>query len=525
MINLNEDEEINIIENKLKECEDDFYKLLKTVLVELKIIGNSIVEKPTFRIKSAKSIRDKIMDRDYINFDNFLISMKDLLGIRVICLNLSSLENIYIALHNSRNIHFFEDLERRYIETPAADGYRGIHLYFTVKNETLNNSDLKGEIQLRTIAQHYWATFSHPDVYKARPALSSSEEERIKNLSDDLYSIDKQLDGLRLDIKSDPYAINIKTLNSLFQQTGYRISSEDTQTFFNMISGTHKTANGILVRDIFGNNNTLSIYKALDSKKNEMEKDISKFKEWTNRLYNFAFQRDATDIELIFCHLYVYFKGFYWPKRRLFEYVLSLKNEQWVNLLGNKSPRNLVSLLEAAIYENIDRHSYYYSNFEDRENEPHFGKYTDSNLLSNRGIEVLSKNDLLTVKLDPKVRVYPDKKELIDSVQYEQILKINPDFFNFSYKKDTYHIKCTSKGKNVSLEIIRKLFGESFSLEPILNELELEDFPYPDFPYENPTSWGFPVYSASIYQYKREDIEKGLSFYKKDWWTGKQGYC
>ena len=254
---MKEDEE-NIIECKLRECEADLYKLLKIVLVELKLINGGtekpIIERPTFRIKGAESIRRKILSKDHINLENFTIEMKDILGIRVICRNLSSLESVYKILRQSTEIEIFEDMEKRWIEE-SDNGNRGIHLVFTAKAGTLRNSELKGEIQLRTIAQHYWATFSHHDIYKEKPTLLYSEDLRIKSLSDYLYLIDKELDSLGFDIKSDPFAINQKTLYSLFQKLGKNISNKDTEIFLDMISGVYKKANGNLDRD-FGNKNT-----------------------------------------------------------------------------------------------------------------------------------------------------------------------------------------------------------------------------------------------------------------------------
>lgn len=515
---MEEDEEIIIIENKLKECEADFYKLLKPALVELKLINETtyinrniicpIVEKPTFRIKSAKSIRDKIISKGY-NFNNFITNMNDLLGIRVICLNLSSLDHVYKKLQDSKDIQFLKDMEKYQIKTPAEDGYRGIHLYFTAENGILHNSKLKGEIQLRTIAQHYWATFSHPDVYKAHPTLSCSEATRIKDLSEYLYLIDKQVDSLRLDIKSDPNSINVKTLHSLFQQIRKPISNEDTEILFNTLSGAYEIVNGNLESDIFGNENIFCIYKALNSQKNTMGRDLSEIREWTNVLYNFVFQRDATEGELIFCQLYSYFKGFYWPKRRLFEYVLSLKTKDWNDLLGSNLPKPLATLLEASIYENIEKYSYYHSKFESRDRYSFGSKYNDSTLLSNRGVEELSKVGLLTVRLDENVKTYPD---------------LRPDLGDFSYKKDTYYIKCTSEGKSISLKIIEKLFHNNSTLKSILDDLEIEDFPQPDFPYKKPSDWGFFDYNCVIDQSNRKGIGKSLNFSKKDWWTEKPGY-
>ncbi len=77
-------------------------------------------------------------------------------------------------------------------------------------------------------------------IYKERPTLLYSEDMRIKNLSDYLYFIDKELDSLGFDIKSDPFAINQKTLYSLFQNLGKNIRNKDTEIFLDMISESIK---------------------------------------------------------------------------------------------------------------------------------------------------------------------------------------------------------------------------------------------------------------------------------------------
>lgn len=225
----------------------------------------------------------------------------------------------------------------------------------------------------------------------------------------------------------------------------------------------------------------------------------------TNNLYNLIFERNVSKIEAVFCRLYAYFKGVYWPKRRLLEYMVSLKTENWSNLLGNKSSKNLVILLEASFSESVEKHSYYCSNFENQEDKPFLSSYSDSFYLFNRTVENLYKTGLTTIKLDKNVRVYPGLKE-------------------FSYKKDTYQIKCTPKGKNISQEIIENLFHDSSNLKVILDNIEYEDFPHVDFPYEDASYWGFPRLTVKIFQNNKKIMEHFLHFSMKDWWTDEPGY-
>lgn len=93
-----------------------------------------------------------------------------------------------------------------------------------------------------------------------------------------------------------------------------------------------------------------------------------------------------------------------------------------------------------------------------------------------------------------------------------------------AHKKDTYKIKCTSKGRKISLEIIGNLFNNSSKLKSVLDNLEIEDFPQLRFPYENPSIWGFPERSVIISQSNRKEIEARFNFNKKDWWTDEPGY-
>lgn len=102
-------------------------KLLKIALVELKYINGGIkkpiVERPTCRIKSIESIYNKISKKEELNCRNFTVKMNDLLGIRVICSNLLSLDEVWRKLYFSESLKFSEISIRL---EDSADGYPDI---------------------------------------------------------------------------------------------------------------------------------------------------------------------------------------------------------------------------------------------------------------------------------------------------------------------------------------------------------------------------------------------------------------
>lgn len=511
---MNGEDEIRIIEDKLKECDNDLYKLLKIALIELKFInrslGKPIIERPTFRIKGAESIHNKILDKSLnnedINLENFTTVMKDLLGIRVICRDLSSVKKLcnHLTSHPG-DMKIYE--EKKIMLNKSENGYRGIHLIFTAKEGILSNPELKGEIQLRTIAQHYWATFSHHD-YKGYVITSEYEEKYMILLSDELYIIDKSIDNLRSDIETDSLQIDSKKLADLFKKYDINYKKRDISKFLAAMR-EHTSSRGIkrgwiaydLARDMYG------VKDALTNEKNLFGISLSGTEEWTSNLYKMVLNREASESEIAFCRTYAYYKGFYWPKRCIFEYILSLKKENWMNLLGDKNPQNLVILLEAYIYGSIKKYSYYYSSDIEDQKDSFFNNDEDSLLIDNRDIDRLSKIGLVIINLDKVVRTYPHK-------------------YDYSYKKDAYQIECTPKGRNVSLEIIGKVLQmhNDISLKSILDDLEAEDFPQENFPYENSKSWGFPQFSVTIGDSIKKEKGENLHFNMKDWWTDKPGY-
>ena len=114
------------------------------------------------RLKRFPTILNKL-ERNSSN----LSTMHDIAGCRVIFKDLNDLHKFRESIHKNSKFKFklISEDKYNYIESPKADGYRGIHDVYIytgdkpyANSSIKNNLELKIEIQYRTVAQHIWAT-------------------------------------------------------------------------------------------------------------------------------------------------------------------------------------------------------------------------------------------------------------------------------------------------------------------------------------------------------------------------------
>lgn len=111
-----------------------------------------------FRIKSAKSVADKLKKKGYaVTFENAERYLNDLAGVRVIC---SCEEDVYeleeyLSMREELSVFRRKD----YIKNPKENGYRSLHLISEVQGICV-------EIQIRTKEMHSWARIDHERFYK-----------------------------------------------------------------------------------------------------------------------------------------------------------------------------------------------------------------------------------------------------------------------------------------------------------------------------------------------------------------------
>ncbi|KPU45177.1 GTP pyrophosphokinase YwaC [Oxobacter pfennigii] len=471
-------EVIKFIEDEISACKDDLKELLGLALSELKNINKIflndgdklITERPVFRFKSAESIKEK-MERKNIDINCFTDKLKDLIGIRVVCNDLYALEEVCNKLSDSHKIEIVE--QKRCIEKADSDGYRGVHFIFKSKDaEKLSNKNLKGEIQIRTIAQHFWATFSHRDMYKTGNIILNRIKERSIMLSDTLYREDRELKLLKEEVRESYSGINLLSLSSLLSSMGIMINNDEKEEFIKLLQDE-----GLNNDDIFTLHSSLT-------------ENAKEFDEWGIYLFKTIINREPAVIEKLFIRAIANINGYYWPKRKVFEWVLSRKASAWSNILNSDNPRNLIILLEAFYYNSTDRY-----------------------IFTMRSPDEIT---MWSFILDNRYTVKALKElELIEETFIENIEK--RETAKAAFGKHVYKIKCTQKGEEIAVRCIKSIFSNEEHALYILGNIEKEDFPKDDV-----FNWGLPRSASSSFEII--ELDEGPNFNEKDWWTEEIGY-
>jgi putative GTP pyrophosphokinase len=474
---------IQKIDEILIKNRDDLFFLLREMLIVLKQIDSQqskkreqlIIEKPSFRIKKSDSIIEKI-SRKGITIDNFITEFKDVLGIRVICLDLSSLDLVCQFLQSSPKITILNT--KRWIETADQDGYRGIHLIFTLNDKShLNNPDIKGELQIRTVAQHCWASFSHRDLYKADRLIFANTSERIRELSDTLYRSEKEVQRLASEIKTNPLSVNPISLNSLFLHFNQHFTLDEIERFYELLCQFN-----------YDHVDIPGVQAALTLDKNSINVDITNVEDWIQSVFMIIEERDPHRLEEFFCRIVAYYKGGFWPKRRVFEIILQNFKEKWVKILGIEDSKTLVLLLEAAQSEFVERYIFTWQSDDN-------ATMTWSPLIDNRyTVKNLLDNQLIDA-------------QFINNIEQK---KGNTGILS----KCGYIIKCTEKGKTVASLCCIDIFKSESKMNSLLDNLEHEDYPAGE-------KW---YYNEATVEYSVKHADPGPQFIENSWWSNTPDY-
>ncbi len=116
------------------------------------------------RVKQPAKLWRNAQAKGYSISDVFK-RVEDLLGIRIVCNNLSDMQSIIEMIKNDcQNLTVLEI--KNLVESPADSGYRAIHVRAMYGDILAQNIDrIPCEIQIRTLAQDTWARLSRVDLY------------------------------------------------------------------------------------------------------------------------------------------------------------------------------------------------------------------------------------------------------------------------------------------------------------------------------------------------------------------------
>ena len=124
----------------------------------------SPIEQVSGRVKSLRSILEK-MQRKHIPMDKMEEEIEDIAGIRIICQFEEDIDTVASIIRSRSDMTVKS--EKNYLKHIKQSGYRSYHMLVTTP-VFLSDSiiDTKVEIQIRTVAQDFWATLEHKMHYK-----------------------------------------------------------------------------------------------------------------------------------------------------------------------------------------------------------------------------------------------------------------------------------------------------------------------------------------------------------------------
>lgn len=145
------------------------------------------------RIKSPDSVLDKLKRKGYEqSSEAALHHIYDTVGIRAVC---AFAEDVYCLakwLHDRGEIKIIE--EKDYYAHPKPNGYRSYHILLEMADGA--EKGYRAEIQIRTIANDFWAALEHRLKYKKDIPYEKVIQDELKRCAFEISSVDASMHSI-----------------------------------------------------------------------------------------------------------------------------------------------------------------------------------------------------------------------------------------------------------------------------------------------------------------------------------------
>ncbi len=152
------------------------------------------------RVKSVKSILEKIMRRGLDGEEKAFMKISDIAGIRVICKYAEDIYRIRGMLLSQDDIKFLSEAD--YIKNPKESGYRSLHLLVTVPVFLSDRVEhVPVEIQIRTVVMDTWASLEHELRYKRQGTpISEEASKKLRRCAEQMQAIDDMMSDIHREL-------------------------------------------------------------------------------------------------------------------------------------------------------------------------------------------------------------------------------------------------------------------------------------------------------------------------------------
>ncbi|MCR5349712.1 MAG: GTP pyrophosphokinase family protein [Acholeplasmatales bacterium] len=149
------------------------------------------------RVKSLESIIDKLIKKNApFSIESIEKNVRDIAGLRVICNFPEDVYKIRNGLLKQDDVTLIE--EKDYIKNPKENGYRSLHLIIETPIYLSTGKKLmKVEVQIRTIAENFWASLEHQIHYKKNINYDKDIIDDLKKVAEDSAKLDLKMQQLK----------------------------------------------------------------------------------------------------------------------------------------------------------------------------------------------------------------------------------------------------------------------------------------------------------------------------------------
>ena len=207
--------ELTIIENfledkeeKLDVKEEPFDKLmffyqsaLKQLELQMNIIKDEfkvmynydLIDHIDTRIKETKSIVKKMEKKKYEKtYLNLIEKVNDIAGMRIVCSFKDDIFFIKDLVKQIPDVHILK--EKDYVTNPKPSGYSSYHMIVEVPVKLSQKTIyVKCEIQIRTLAMDFWASFEHKVKYKTEQEVNKKTSKELVNCAKMISKFDDKM--------------------------------------------------------------------------------------------------------------------------------------------------------------------------------------------------------------------------------------------------------------------------------------------------------------------------------------------
>nr|WP_307723234.1 GTP pyrophosphokinase family protein [Glutamicibacter uratoxydans] len=158
------------------------------------------IEHVSSRVKSPESIVRKVAKRQIPpTFDAIRENISDIAGVRITC---SFVKDIYKVLNTLTSQNDLKVIQiKDYIKNPKPNGYKSVHAIVQIPVFLSEGPvDITVEIQIRTIAQDFWASLEHKIFYKYEGEVPEHLVEELARAARVAEKLDMKMQRLHTEV-------------------------------------------------------------------------------------------------------------------------------------------------------------------------------------------------------------------------------------------------------------------------------------------------------------------------------------